>query len=122
MLRSEYRFDPTQVIAAGYSNGANIAASLLLLRPEVLAGAILLRPMIPLIPDTTARSACTGAYSLPVAGAILSFGPRRPRRLAKLLQDYGAEVSLHWSDQGHELNRRGVRRELAASAALSRML
>src|SRR5689334_22618027 len=36
-----YRFDPRQVIAVGYSNGANIAASTLLLRPDVLAGGVL---------------------------------------------------------------------------------
>jgi predicted esterase len=36
----------------GYSNGANIVVSMLLLRPEVLSSAILFRPMIPLVPDT----------------------------------------------------------------------
>src|SRR5207248_900683 len=40
-----------QVIAAGFSNGANIAGALLLLRPEVLGGAILFRAMVPLVPD-----------------------------------------------------------------------
>ena len=42
-----YRFDPGRVLAAGFSNGANIAASLLLLRPGVLAGAALFRAMVP---------------------------------------------------------------------------
>ena len=46
-----YGFDPQKVKALGYSNGANIAAGLLLLRPEVLSGAVLLRPMVPLVPD-----------------------------------------------------------------------
>jgi len=45
-----YGFDAAQVVGLGYSNGANIAASLLLLRPQVLAGAALLRPMLPLVP------------------------------------------------------------------------
>jgi phospholipase/carboxylesterase len=36
-------------VALGYSNGANIAAAMLLLRPEALAGAILLRAMVPLV-------------------------------------------------------------------------
>src|SRR4026209_2924110 len=44
----EYGFDAGRVFAAGYSNGANIAASSLLLRPGMLAGAVLLRPMVPL--------------------------------------------------------------------------
>ena len=47
-----YAFDLNRTMAIGYSNGANIAASILLLRPEILSDAILFRPMIPLIPDT----------------------------------------------------------------------
>src|SRR5499433_2520532 len=46
-----YQFDPRRVIAVGYSNGANIAASLLLLHPETLAGAVLFHAMVPLIPE-----------------------------------------------------------------------
>jgi phospholipase/carboxylesterase/glyoxalase family protein len=45
-----YGFDPTRVVAVGYSNGANIAASIVLLRPQTFAGAILFRPMVPLVP------------------------------------------------------------------------
>src|SRR5437762_12872989 len=47
-----YRFAANNVVAVGYSNGANIAASILLLRPEILSAAILFRAMVPLIPDT----------------------------------------------------------------------
>ena len=47
-----YGFDPSRVTAAGFSNGANIAAALLLLHPGVLHAAILLHPMVPLVPDT----------------------------------------------------------------------
>src|SRR5947199_7332187 len=47
-----YGFAADNVVAAGYSNGANIAASLLLLRPEILSAAILFRAMVPLAPDT----------------------------------------------------------------------
>jgi predicted esterase len=46
-----YGFDAHNVVAVGYSNGANIAASMLLLRPKTLSGAILFRAMVPLIPD-----------------------------------------------------------------------
>lgn len=99
----DYSFDPSQVIAAGYSNGANIAASLMLLRPEVLAAAILLRPMIPLTPDTEPdlrgrKVFLAGGRRDPIVR------PEETERLAKLLQGYGAEVSLHWSNQGHELS------------------
>jgi phospholipase/carboxylesterase len=40
------------VVAVGYSNGANIAASQLLLRPEIISTAILFRAMVPLLPET----------------------------------------------------------------------
>ncbi len=44
----EYKFDVSQLTAVGYSNGANIAAAMILLRPEMLKSAILLRAMMPL--------------------------------------------------------------------------
>ncbi len=46
-----YHFDPARVIAVGFSNGANMAGSLLLLRPGALHGAVLFRAMVPLVPD-----------------------------------------------------------------------
>ena len=46
-----YGFDRTRVVAVGFSNGANVAASTLLLEPGVLAGAILFRAMVPIVPD-----------------------------------------------------------------------
>ena len=46
-----YGFDMHHVIAVGYSNGANIGASMLLLRPEILSAVILFRAMVPLVPD-----------------------------------------------------------------------
>src|SRR6187200_737588 len=46
-----YKFDLKQTIAIGFSNGANIASSILLLRPDVLQGAVLFRAMIPFIPN-----------------------------------------------------------------------
>src|ERR671910_967673 len=46
-----YGFNSKNVISVGYSNGANIASSLLLLRTEALSSAVLFRPMIPLTPE-----------------------------------------------------------------------
>src|SRR3954468_11978494 len=50
-------FSMKQLIAVGFSNGANIAGSVLLLRPEVLGGAVLFRAMVPLVPETLADAA-----------------------------------------------------------------
>ena len=52
----KYAFDLLSVVAVGYSNGANIAASLLLLRPESMKSAILFRAMIPLVPERIPES------------------------------------------------------------------
>ncbi len=51
-----YGFNQSQSVAVGYSNGANIAGSILLLRPQTLQGAALLRPMVPLTPPDLART------------------------------------------------------------------
>ena len=48
---AHYHFDPTRIVAAGFSNGANIAGGLVLLSPGTLAGAILFRAMVPLVPE-----------------------------------------------------------------------
>ena len=46
-----YKLDADHIVGVGYSNGANIAASMLLLRPEIMHAAILFRAMVPLVPD-----------------------------------------------------------------------
>ena len=55
-----YGFDTSRLTAVGFSNGANIASALLLLRPEVLSRAVLFRAMVPLEPDPLpgVRRAC----------------------------------------------------------------
>jgi predicted esterase len=97
-----YGFDAARVIAAGFSNGANIAASLVLLRPGVLHRAILFRAMVPLVPDPLP--------SLPRTPVLISNGRADPivplaetERLATLLRDAGAEVTLIWQSAGHHL-------------------
>ena len=99
---SAYAFDPAQVIAVGYSNGANIAASMLLLRPEILASAVLLRAMVPLqpaqMPDLHGRAVLISAGRAdPIIPAAQS------QQLAEMLQQAGAHVTLRWSAAGHNL-------------------
>ncbi|ANU22277.1 alpha/beta hydrolase [Planococcus donghaensis] len=98
----EYNFDRNNVIAIGYSNGANIAANLLFTYSNSLKGAILHHPMVPNrdtdLPDLT---------DVPVFIAAGTNDPICPAKestdLEKLLTDAGAKVQLHWEDFGHQL-------------------
>jgi predicted esterase len=102
-----YGFDSRRVIALGYSNGANIAASVLLLRPGVLSAAILLRPMVPLEPEKIPDLA-----GVPIFMAAGRFDPLVPptntERLAALFQAAGADVTLRWHNGGHALDREEI--------------
>jgi phospholipase/carboxylesterase len=90
------------VVAVGFSNGANVAASMLLLRPGVLSGAVLLRAMTPLEPERTPDLA--GVRVLMADGARDPIVPAASRdRLAAQLRDAGAEVAIHVEPGGHGL-------------------
>lgn len=91
-----------QIVAAGFSNGANIASALLLLHPGVLGGAILFRGMVPIVPDPPP--------ALPGTPVLLSNGRQDPLvteaetgRLVSLLKAAGADVTLAWQPGGHQL-------------------
>lgn len=95
-------FDPAKVYALGYSNGANIAAALMLLHPEVLAGGVLLRPLLPLEPETLPN--LNGKSTFIAAGTRDAWSPnQRVQALADRLAGAGAEVELRWQEGGHEL-------------------
>lgn len=97
-----YGFDPAQVVALGYSNGANIAAAIVLLHPGVLGGAVLLRSMVPLVPEQ--RAALRGTPVLVIEGEGDPIVPRdNAERLVSLLRDADASVTLHWQAAGHAL-------------------
>lgn len=103
-----YHFDPSNVIAVGYSNGANIAASMLLASPGVLRGAILLRPMVPFIPEQLP--------DLVAASVFVSAGRMDPivpmaqtEQLIQLLKQAGANVRVHWLNGGHGISHEDVR-------------
>ena len=97
-----YGFDVGQVNAAGFSNGANIGAALLLLHPATLRRAVLLRAMTPL--SAPPRPDLTGRSVFLAAGEQDSMVPAaNTERLAAVLREAGADVTLHWSRGGHEL-------------------
>lgn len=97
-----YDRDPDRLVAMGYSNGANIAAAILLLRPEVFHRAILVRPMMPLqrvtLPDLTGREILIlkGRYDSIIPGTSTD-------RLAEALKDSGARVTSMEFQAGHEI-------------------
>lgn len=103
-----YTFDLNRTLAIGYSNGANIAASMLLLRPEILSGAILFRPMIPLVPDTLPN--LSSKHVLISAGLHDPIVPRyQTEDLFDLLKKAEAKVSIQWQNSGHELTQRDIK-------------
>ena len=98
----DYAFDLQRVIAVGYSNGANIAASMLLLRPEILSSAILFRVMVPLVPQTLPNLSDKRIFmSSGLYDPIVS--RQEVDRLFGLLKKAGANISLSWQESGHEL-------------------
>jgi predicted esterase/catechol 2,3-dioxygenase-like lactoylglutathione lyase family enzyme len=118
-----YSLDPTGMVAVGFSNGANIAASLLLRRPGMLRGAVLLSPMVPFepeaSPDLTGTAIFIGAGR---ADPIVPVG--QVERLAEIFTRAGAAVTIHWEPGGHQLVEGEVAaaREWIAHALLAREL
>ena len=108
---ARYGFDATRVVAVGFSNGANIAASLLLLAPGELSGAILFRAMVPIVPDPLPSLA--GKRILMTNGRTDPLIPAAQAEvLADLFRRCRADVTLEWQPGGHNLTKRDV--ELAA--------
>ena len=104
---SIYDFDLKRLVAVGYSNGANIGASLLLRRPEVLAGAILFRAMVPFVPDVLP--------DLSKKSIILLEGIRDPivskqeaESLLKIFNKARSNVTIQWQDSGHNLTQQDI--------------
>jgi phospholipase/carboxylesterase len=99
-------------VAVGFSNGANIAAALLLLHPDVLAGAVLLRPMLPL--TASAPDDLAGRPVLMLSGAADPIVPAaNAAALAQRLRDGGARVSHETLPTGHGLSQADVARASA---------
>jgi phospholipase/carboxylesterase len=97
-----YGFASNNVVAVGYSNGANIAAAMLLLRPEILRTAILFRAMVPLHPKTEPNLSSVRVWI--GAGAHDPIIPTaETKRLAELLRNAGADVTICYFQAGHEL-------------------
>jgi len=104
----QYRLAADHVVAVGYSNGANIAASMLLLRPEILRAAILFRAMVPFVPE-----------KLPDLSSVrvwIGAGDQDPiipaseaQRLVELLRRAGAHVTIRFAHATHGLTNAEVK-------------
>lgn len=103
----KYSIRAERIIAVGYSNGANIASSLMLTRPDLLHAAVLFRPMVPFVPQ----------LSPDLSGVRVLVGAARrdpivtqaeTARLVKIFEDAGAHVAVNWYRGGHELSQDDV--------------
>lgn len=100
---SVYEFDLDRVVAVGFSNGANIAGSLLLRRPGLVKRAILLSPMVPFEPDQTPNLRGTSVF-IGAGRADQMVPTEQTERLGTLLREAGADVTLHWEETGHTIS------------------
>jgi len=97
-----YGFATDQLVAVGYSNGANIAASILLLRPEILHRAVLFRAMVPLIPDALPELS-SGRVWIGAGDQDPIVPASETKRLGELLRRAGADVTIRFFNAGHGL-------------------
>jgi phospholipase/carboxylesterase len=98
----KYGFDRSKLAAVGYSNGANVAASTILLHPGLLRAAVLFKAMVPFEPDLTPD--LSGMPVFLAAGRMdRMIPPDKTQRLADILLEAGADVDLRWHDTGHPL-------------------
>jgi predicted esterase len=107
---AQHKMDRSRLFALGFSNGANIASAILLLRPEVFAGAVLVRPMM--VPIATGETGGrTDRAVLLLSGRSDPIVPQeQPAELAALLGRAGAGVDLEWVQAGHQITQSEVTR------------
>ncbi len=99
---SRYNFRPADVVAVGYSNGANIAGAMMLLGRAKFRCAILFRAMVPFVPKDL--PSLGGHRTLVSEGEYDPIVPRtNAEQLASLLRKSGAEITLRFERAGHEL-------------------
>jgi phospholipase/carboxylesterase len=97
-----YRLDSSRIFALGYSNGANVASTVMLVEPGIFQAAVLLRPMV--VYEPTERSDLSRTAALISSGRMDPIVPTESvERLVHLLESEGAEVTLKWQLTGHNL-------------------
>jgi phospholipase/carboxylesterase len=97
-----YKLAADHVVGVGYSNGANIAASMLLLRPEIMRATILFRAMVPLVPDKMPELSSVRVW-IGAGDQDPIIPPSETKRLAELLRRAGADVTIRFAEAAHGL-------------------
>ncbi len=93
---------PSSVLGLGYSNGANILASVVFAAPELFDAAVLMHPLIPFEPEV--KGSLAGRRILVTAGKRDPIcPPNLTSRLEAYLRADGADVTVEWHDGGHEV-------------------
>lgn len=98
----EYGFDLGRLVAVGYSNGANIAGSLMLLHPGLLRAAVLFRAMVPFEPEEVPDLSGMPVF-LAAGRRDQMIAPQNTQRLVEILTEAGADLDVRWRDTGHGL-------------------
>ena len=105
---THYNLDPARLTAVGFSNGGNVAATLLLLRPASLGAAVLLRSMV-VLDQPPAPGSLAGKRVLLLNGNADPIVPLdHPPRLAALLRAGGADVTQQLLPASHQLSAQDV--------------
>ena len=102
-----YRFSTRTLIVVGHSNGANLAASLILLHPHYLAGAVLFRVTVPLVPQII-RDFSNLFIFIGAATADPLIPTGQAGELAAIFKSGGAEVAISWHHGGRELGEEDI--------------
>ncbi len=104
----KYEIESNKVIAVGYSNGANIASSVMFTYPKLISRAVLFHPMIPFVPENPP--------DLSEIEILITAGTNDPivssdetKSLYKLFESSGANIEIYWHDMGHNLTRENKR-------------
>jgi phospholipase/carboxylesterase/glyoxalase family protein len=106
---SEYQLDADDIFALGYSNGANIASTVMFTDPSLLRGAILFRPMV-VLDDVVERKSLAGRAVFIAAGRLDAIVPAdQPERLAAMFRERDAAVTMSWQVGGHNLTPSDIR-------------
>jgi phospholipase/carboxylesterase len=115
---NKYQFDRNQVIVLGYSNGANIASSLIFHYPKIVKAAILHHPMVPIrglaIPDLSNTPIFIGAGENDPICPI-----EETMELKSLYEASKAKVEMFWGQSGHQLT---IEEVMAASKWYSKII